>query len=726
MAGKRERYQKENRLRQGPAGQVEKMKTSIRKGILILSLMLFCGASLAGCASEHAAGSGGPGKTDGSEEPGYSGKTEEADLSAWDHISMKALPDTPAEAVDGDAGTIKERLASFAEEDRYILEVSDPEKEGDPARIDIWLDPSLKGKEDLTGIAGTYISAPLRFAVYANETGYLDLREDQFLDLAPSDFARIEETGSTDPEITLQFNEAFLAKNRRRLEAWRDQLILIADVRTKETKSWMEGENTSTWLLAATEDPAVYVITSEYLSEDQAAFLMENLPKEPLAGTYTAACQPAVSWDEEEVMTLLAETLQKAEDPGASATSETAASESAAVGSGASESAPLEPSSSKPGTLLCTRDELHALGTETVIIPLLQTDPNKDEEARGKLLAGLCSRMDALGNPYCIGELTGQAGTFAVETLPDHINENVIDILKSAAPFNLAANVYLLNLEGGHASAEVISLEDGSLALDLSLTMGGKDSLHQMSLALEELGGGDISIYLNRHTPLCGAGTDTSIPDGRLIFDKNYTGIGGDTWNEQNRWILDLVCAAVNTDFYPAAQPSGAVLGVTEGRLFSCPEYCRINADGELDVPETEGFTDEAIVSEALTALRAVAPDAEITDRSDYAEYEVRLNLDPEEITGDSKNQYLAFVYQTILTGPVINADVYLGSEDTECISFRTYYSKEEITVREGQYISEEYYDQIMERIYADNPSLKFLEQKMTADLQIIKESMRK
>ncbi len=719
------------------------MMTRIRKRILILSLMLFCGGALAGCASNQAGGPGtagstadsgaagtsgntgdseASGKAGGSGQSGKtagsasSGKIDEAKLSGWDHIAMKAAPDTPAAVVEGDAGTIKERLAFYAGEGRYVLEVSEPENAGDSARIDIWLDPSLKGKENLTLTAGTYISAPMRFSVYDNETGYLDLQEDQFLDLAPSDFVRIEETGTADPEITVQFGEAFLAKNRQRLEAWRDRLILIADVRTKETKTWMEGGKASTWLLTATEDPAVFVITPEYLSADQAAFLMENLPKEPLAGTYTAACQPAVSWDEKEVRTLLSETLQKADDPGASATSETAASEAT----------PSEPSSSKSGTLLCTRDELLALGTETVIIPLIQTDPNMDEESRGQLLAGLCSRMDALGNPYCIGELTGQAGTFAIETLPDHINEDVIDILKSAAPFNLAANVYLLNLEGGQADAEVISLEDGSLALDLSLTMGGKDSLYRMSLALEELGGGEISLFLNRHTPLCGADTDTGIPDGHLIFDKNYTGIGGDTWNEQNRWILDLVCAAVNTDFYPAVQPSGAVLNVTEADLFSCLEYCRVNADGELDVPEAEGFTDDAVVSEVLTTLRAVAPAAEITNRSDFAEYEIRLNLDPEAIKGDRKTQYLASVYQMILTGPVINADVYLGAEDTECISFRTYYSKEEITVQEGQYISEEYYDQILEKIYAENPSLKLLEQKMTADLQTIKESMRK
>ena len=153
--------------------------------------------------------------------------------------------------------------------------------------------------------------------------------------------------------------------------------------------------------------------------------------------------------------------------------------------------------------------------------------------------------------PYCIGEIKGLKGTVAVKTLPDHINEDVITILQNDSPLNLAAGTRKINLKGGLYEAKVITLEGGNLALDLSMTTGGKDSVYAMTREMELLGGGDTIIYLMRSKPICGCYTGSAIKDGHLILDKNYTGIGGSAWNAGNRWILDLLCSVINHSGYP-------------------------------------------------------------------------------------------------------------------------------------------------------------------------------
>ena len=475
--------------------------------------------------------------------------------------------------------------------------------------------------------------------------------------------------------------------------------------------------------LTPAQEPGVYYIFFAAMTDREREHVVRSLKKDPLAGSYEVAVSPAIDWNGAGLDSGSFEHLCPADG-----------FEEASAG------AEFEEASARPDL---------AQEIASVTFTLYQNDRDMESGERTELLNSFCSRMDALGMPYCIGEIKGLKGTVAVKTLPDHINEDVITILQNDSPLNLAAGTRKINLKGGLYEAKVITLEGGNLALDLSMTTGGKDSVYAMTREMELLGGGDTIIYLMRSKPICGCYTGSAVKDGHLILDKNYTGIGGTAWNAGNRWILDLLCSVINHSGYPVQKlktetekyldnsafktgehfvtdstgrlyvpDSSGRLYVPDssGRLYvpdSAGEHFATDSTGRLYVPAQSGFTEDATIADLMQKLVKISPTAVLADQSDfdkeYGIYNIYLNLEiPEEEYDAEAADYLMKVRKMIQTGPILNARVYLTEGAQDSVSMFTYWENSEIKTEENYPVTEAYHSMEMSKMFRDNPGIMF------------------
>ncbi len=670
--------------------------------LYILTMLLICCAALSGCADAKTTASGALGT-------GHKSSAAAEDIAAWDHISMEAAEDTSAEVLRQDADILEERLADFAGEGQYVLELSDTDGDNEDDRIDVYLDPLLKGKEELADTARIWVSGARRFSLYSADNGYLEVEEEQIVDLAPADLVLVERT---DSGVKLQLSNEFCQENAEQLEAWQDTLVLIADIRDNTGERWLSGSSIQTWPLTPGDEENVWLVDPAFLADSMLDYLADTLQKEPLAGTYAIALQSGVTWNTEELQTMMRRYEASEEAAQEETAEDTAGDETDDSVENSSETSAEDPETPAE-SLLCSIEELEASGRELVTIGLRQDDRAMEEEERSRLLYVLCRRMDALGMPYSIGEMTGQQGTVAIRTYPEHITPEVLTILQGAHPLCLSANVYKTDLEGGRTAASVIHRPDGSLALSLSMTLAGKDALYRMSEAQEKLGGGSICLCMYDGTPLCGTSVTETIRDGALVFEKNYTGIGGTDWNADNRWLLDFICAVLNTDEYPQMENTEFLFSNTYKHVFVRPECSIEDTEGYMHTANLTGFEDTLLWEETLSAVRTFAPQAEITDGTDYADCSICLNLDPDEAEGEMGETCLAAVYQQILTSPLLCADVYLASDDTDFVSFRTFFVQENVNIANGFAISEDFYNRVVTRIYTGSPAMQLNDRAM-------------
>ena len=651
-------------------------------------LLILAGFLLPGCAS---GGSSNPADTDRL-------------VTSGDHISMQAQQETTSEVVlQQDAQIIEERLVAYAGEGNYRLEVK--QEEAGPGRIEIYLDPKIKGDLKLSQTARTYLSGNLRYSLFSIKTGFLNPTEDSYLNLSPADLTLVEVTddypdefdssdwGDKTKGIKICLSDDFLKRHRAALSSWSEGIALIADIEDKNYDEWEDYGAFSSMRLLETEDPKTFYIVNAALSEKEIAHVTQSLQAEPLAGSYEVTTLPHIDWDSSNLNTLLEQAKQ--ESP-----------------------------------LLCTRQELLARGEKTVIFTLPQYDLDMDTAARTELVSGLCARMNALGMPYCIGEVSGQKGTLAVQTLPQHINREVLAILRNASPLNLAANVYMLPLENGRYEAKVVSLQGGNLGLDLLLSSGRKDSLQKMTAAQKSIGGGNTVIYFQKKLPICGGFIAQEITDGHLLLDRNYTGIGGDTWNEENRWILDLLCSVINHEGYPSGDDKGFITKYYFDLVFRNGEYAEIDSDGNLHRPSTAGFHDDLIVSEELEKLHKSFPNAYFAGKSEfdseYGIFNLHLGLTPSDTDLTAKfSEGLSAVQHMILTGPIVNVNLYPVEEADLMYSLYTFFNDEQIRIKEGMDVTEEYFNTSISRSYRNDPSQILLMGEIVSTLSEMEDYLR-
>lgn len=630
---------------------------------------------------------------------GSGGSLRASDLKEnGDHVAMQASADASEAVIQSDAKIIEERLADYAGDGNYRMDVTLPEKTGGPGRIDIYLDPKLKGQEALSFTSRVFVSGNLRYSLYSIKNGFLAEREGTYLDLEPEDIEQAELTREYPGELALSswnqvtavkicLSDRFLAEHGETLRGWDEGIGLIADIQDRNYREYEQSIAIDNMFLKPADDPKTYYIINMSLTEREKEHIIKNLRKPPLAGSYEVSVRSAADWD------------RIGPDP-------------------------------DEFEHLCTHSELLSLRKEIVSFTLLQDDTDMDEEVRKELLKGLALRMEALGSPYCLGEITGQKGTVVVETLPDHINDEIIRILQIAAPLNLAANVYRMPLEGGRYEAKVVTLENGDLALDLFLSSGGKDSLQKMTAAQKKWGGGSTVIYLNRKEPICGAAAQNTINDGHLIMDRNYTGIGGDTWNDDNRWILDLLCAVINSPSYPSEKVHDFLEGYYYEMVFRRGEYSQIDSEGVLSVPVSSGFTDKTVTAQALEELVQISPSSKFNEKSEfdreYGIFNIQLGLkeSQEELT-EKAADYLTEVYRIIMTGPILNARVYLTDNSGAAYCMYTFWEDGEIKVELNSDLTEEYMSQSLSRYNRDNPEAFFLSTGISRLMDRIKEYLR-
>ena len=704
-----------------------------KPAIMLLAIILLAIVLLTGCGSANSAtanvGSANSGSADaatanaGSSNAGSANAGTQGDdllLKEWDHVSMLASGETPAQVLQSDAQILEERLSTYAGEGKYRIEVALPQDhEADAAgRIDIYMDPEIKGDGKLSFLSRVFVSGNLRYSLYSVEMGYLNVagNEAYNVPLEPSDIVEAEvtedypeelspTTWDKAPAIRIRLSEDFLKKYGQTIGTWTRGIGILADIEDRTYKEYEESFAIDNMRLTPAQEPGVYYIFFAAMTDREREHVVRSLKKDPLAGSYEVAVSPAIDWN------------------GAGLDPETF--EHLCPADGFEEAcAKAEVEETSAGADL-------AQEIASVTFTLYQNDRDMESGERTELLDSFCSRMDALGMPYCIGEIKGLKGTVAVKTLPDHINEDVITILQNDSPLNLAAGTRKINLKGGLYEAKVISLEGGNLALDLSMTTGGKDSVYAMTREMELLGGGDTIIYLMRSKPICGCYTGSAVKDGHLILDKNYTGIGGSTWNAGNRWILDLLCSVINHSGYPVQKLKTETEKYLDNSAFKTGEHFVTDSTGRLYVPDSagrhfvpdstgrlyapaqSGFTEDATIADIMQKLVKIAPAAVLGDKSDfdkeYGIYNIYLNLEiPEEEYDAEAADYLMKVRKMIQTGPILNARVYLTEGAQDSVSMFTYWENSEIKTEENYPVTEAYHSMEMSKMFRDNPGIMF------------------
>ena len=740
-----------------------------RPAIMLLAIILLAIVLLTGCGSANSAtanvGSANSGSADaaianvGSANSGSADAGKQSDdllVKEWDHVSMLASEETTAQVLQSDAQILEERLSTYAGEGKYRMEVTLPQdNEADAAgRIDIYMDPEIKGDGKLSFLSRVFVSGNLRYSLYSVEMGYLNVagNEAYNVPLEPSDIAEAEvtedypeelspATWDKAPAIRIRLSEGFLKKYGQTIGTWTRGIGILADIEDRTYKEYEESFAIDNMRLTPAQEPGVYYIFFAAMTDREREHVVKSLKKDHLSGSYEVAVSPAIDWNGAGLDSGSFEHLYPAD--GFEEACAKAGAEETSAGTEFEETsakAELEEASARPDL---------AQEIASVTFTLYQNDRDMESGERTELLNSFCSRMDALGMPYCIGEIKGLKGTVAVKTLPDHINEDVITILQNDSPLNLAAGTRKINLKGGLYEAKVISLEGGNLALDLTMTTGGKDSVYAMSREMEILGGGDTIIYLMRSKPICGCYTGSAVKDGHLILDKNYTGIGGSAWNAGNRWILDLLCSVINHSGYPVQKlktetekyldnsafktgehfvtastgrlyvpDSSGRLYVPDstGRLYVPDSTGRLNvtaSTGRLYVPVQSGFTEDATIEDIMQKLVKIAPAAVLGEKSDfdkeYGIYNIYLNLEiPEEEYDAEAADYLMKVRKMIQTGPILNARVYLTEGAQDSVSMFTYWENSEIKTEENYPVTEAYHSMEMSKMFRDNPGIMF------------------
>ena len=719
--------------------------------IMLLAIILLAIVLLTGCGSANSAtanvGSANSGSADaatanvGSANSGSADAGKQSDdllVKEWDHVSMLASEETTAQVLQSDAQILEERLSTYAGEGKYRMEVTLPQdNEADAAgRIDIYMDPEIKGDGKLSFLSRVFVSGNLRYSLYSVEMGYLNVagNEAYNVPLEPSDIVEAEvtedypeelspATWDKTPAIRIRLSEDFLKKYGQTIATWTRGIGILADIEDRTYKEYEESFAIDNMRLTPTQEPGVYYIFFAAMTDREREHVVKSLKKDHLSGSYEVAVSPAIDWNGAGLDSGSFEHLYPAD--GFEEACAKAGAEETSAGTEFEETsakAELEEASARPGL---------AQEIDSVTFTLYQNDRDMESGERTELLNSFCSRMDALGMPYCIGEIKGLKGTVAVKTLPDHINEDVITILQNDSPLNLAAGTRKINLKGGLYEAKVITLEGGNLALDLSMTTGGKDSVYAMTREMELLGGGDTIIYLMRSKPICGCYTGSAIKDGHLILDKNYTGIGGSAWNAGNRWILDLLCSVINHSGYPVQKLKTETEKYLDNSAFKTGEHFVTDSTGSLYVPDSagrhfvtdiygklfvpvqSGFAEDATIADLMQKLAKIAPAAVLGDQSDfdkeYGIYNIHLNLEiPEEEYDAEAADYLIKVRKIIQTGPILNARVFLTEGAQDSVSMFTYWENSEIKTEENYPVTEAYHSMEMSKMFRDNPGIMF------------------
>ena len=99
---------------------------------------------------------------------GSGGSLRASDLKEnGDHVAMQASADASEAVIQSDAKIIEERLLEYAGDGNYRMDVTLPDQTGGAGRIDIYMDPKLKGGEDLSFISRVFVSGNLRYSLYS-------------------------------------------------------------------------------------------------------------------------------------------------------------------------------------------------------------------------------------------------------------------------------------------------------------------------------------------------------------------------------------------------------------------------------------------------------------------------------------------------------------------------------------------------------------------------------
>ena len=164
--------------------------------------------------------------------------------------------------------------------------------------------------------------------------------------------------------------------------------------------------------------------------------------------------------------------------------------------------------------------------------------------------------------------------------------------------------------------------------------------------------------------------------------------------------------------------------------VFRRGEYSQIDSEGVLSVPVSSGFTDKTVTAQALEELVQISPSLKFNEKSEfdreYGIFNIQLGLkeSQEELT-EKAADYLTEVYRIIMTGPILNARVYLTDNSGAAYCMYTFWEDGEIKVELNSDLTEEYMSQSLSRYNRDNPEAFFLSTGISRLMDRIKEYLR-
>ena len=288
-----------------------------KPAIMLLAIILLAIVLLTGCGSANSAtanvGSANAGSANsatanaGSANAGTQG--DDLLVKEWDHVSMLASGETPAQVLQSDAQILEERLKTYAGEGKYRMEVTLPQdnEADDAGRIDIYMDPEIKGDGKLSFLSRVFVSGNLRYSLYSVEMGYLNVagNEAYNVPLEPSDIAEAEvtedypeelspATWDKAPAIRIRLSEDFLKKYGQTIGTWTRGIGILADIEDRTYKEYEESFAIDNMRLTPAQEPGVYYIFFAAMTDREREHVVRSLKKDPLAGSYEVAVSPAI------------------------------------------------------------------------------------------------------------------------------------------------------------------------------------------------------------------------------------------------------------------------------------------------------------------------------------------------------------------------------------------------------------------------------------------------
>lgn len=490
------------------------------------------------------------------------------------HITLNVSDNLKVKDYELTKELLQGRLDTFTEVKGFRLYESG-------GKFDFFLPRSLLGEEAAIDILRCYLSRPVRLYMedLENRAKYMEVPREAIKDVAVREGTipgvDASEYGIADSPyryISLTLNDQFAEKNKQEYLSWKNPVFAQDMVECPDLyyyhPTFSAGDGKTFYLLIDDK-------TAHHTLTDVLAFNLTH-PSYPEGFTFVIDVNNQVQWEE------------------------------------------VQPGKGSKGKLQCNANDFET-GTVTFVLASF-AQPSEGETI--DLLNALRERMDALGNPYAIG-LKKDDPDFcvAVKTLPDHINREIIELIRSTLYPYIRTVDYETSMFTDHTSLH--KDEKNQLLLNLDENSYAYGSIRRMAeISKKETG----KIYFCTNQILFGsypilqakvqdsAESETVLPlELCQIRDGCIETI---SITEENAWMTDFVQTLWSTEM---------VISMTLDSWQMNPDASGILPDSDQMFPSLYTHA-----GEITDGIREICPEAEV--RYEGGSLEINLHLPLNEL----------------------------------------------------------------------------------------------